>query len=181
MARIDVENSIAQERFVYKETVLQMLGRLFSTYFTTVGTLVIFCPLASITLSTSNVAAGMILLLVPTALILISAYLIDKIYFITVPVATIDIKLLEKYLLTTYKKIIVNTSGSKMLLATTSHAFWAYKRVFTAVYDGNKIGLNFFVLGKGDAKYCLFALRNYFICKKILKKVYLDEQTINSP
>jgi len=178
--RIDVENSIAQERFVYKETMLQMLGRLFDTYFNAVGTLAIFYFFAMITLFTLNIIAGIVLLLVVTAFILISAYLIDKIYFITLPTAAVDIKLLEKYLIATYKKIEVNLPGSKMLVARTSHAFWAYKRVFTAVYDGNKIGLNFFVLGKGDAKYCLVALRNYFICRKILKKVYSDEQPVNN-
>jgi hypothetical protein len=124
-----------------------------------------------------NRVAGILLLLAFTAFILISAYLIDKIYFITIPAAAVDIKLLENYLKATYKKIIVNSSGSKILVATTSHTFWAYKRVFTAVYDGNKIGLNFYVLGRGDTKYCLIALRNYFICQKILKKVYLDGQS----
>ena len=33
----------------------------------------------------------------------------------------------------------------------------------------------------GRLFYCLTALRNYFICQKILKKVYPDAQTLNNP
>jgi hypothetical protein len=174
-SRIDIENSIAQERMVYKQTMLQNLGRLLGTYFNVVGTLVFFYVFILLTVST--IETSILFSLVLTPFILINAYFIDKMYFITTPEAAIDIKLLENYLISAYKNIKIDSTGSNILIATTTHSFWAYKRVFTAVYDSNKIGLNLFVLGKGDTKYCLIALSNYFICKKILKKLYLSSQT----
>ena len=139
-----------------------------------VGTLVFFYFLLLRTLYKNYPFQVIGFLILLTAFVCINAYFIDRLYIIKGADKESNIFYLTKSLEDTYSKIRIDRSSLYILHGETNSSFWAFDRSFTALFDNENIALKLSVFGRGNMKYCLIALFNYYKCKKLLIVVNSD-------
>ncbi len=168
---IDIEKSLKTKRLVYNGSFGQMLWVYFSSYAGCVGTIAFFFVVLSQTFYKSHPLPVSIFLTLLTSFVIINAYFINKLYIDKSTDKNFNLLLVKQELESSYNNIQINDTSSNILIAKTKASFWAFDRTFIILFDKENIAINLSVFGRGEMKYCLIAISNYYKCKKILNNL----------
>ena len=171
---IDVEKSIKTERLTYQATLGQLLWTYFSSFAGCFGTIAFFYLLLLNTFYKDYSIQVVFFLILLTVFVFINGYFIDKLYVVKGIDENSNSALLTKILQDNYRNIRIDNSNPQVVIGKTNSSFWAFDRNFTILFDNEYIAINLSVFGRGDMKYCLIGLYNYYKCRKILNKIKQD-------
>ena len=176
---IDIEKSLKTKRLIYNGSSRQLLWIYFSSYAGCIGTVAFFLIVLSQTFYKNYPIQVSIFLILLTSFVILNAYFINKLYVVEIADKNFSLLLLTQELNNYYNNVQTSNVNSNILIAKTTASFWAFDRTFIVLADKDNIAMNLSVFGRGQMKYCLIAIANYYKCKKILNNLKENKTTAN--